>query len=181
MASLREDLVWIHDAVRVKNTLNGFHVGYHLIALGVVQVGSLLETDTMLRADTSADTLHIVEDEGVNSIGKAVLQIKIIVARCAHVQVNISITDMAITGHIYGGFFSFGELRRGLDLSACIFHNLVEMLRVQAEVVLQSLKIKYSEIYIAFLNVRRCYLLADLPDLPGLGLILSHHTILSQH
>jgi hypothetical protein len=84
----------------------------------------------MLRADTPADTLHIIEDERINSIGKAVLQIKIIVARGAHVQVNISITDMAIACHIYAGFFSFGELRRSLDLSACILNYLVEMLRV---------------------------------------------------
>lgn len=105
---MREDLVWIHDALRVEDTLDGFHVLNHLIALGVVQVGSLLETDTMLRADTPADTLHIVEDVLVNSIGEAVSQIMIIVARGANVQVNISITDVAIAGHFYGGFFRFG-------------------------------------------------------------------------
>ena len=84
----------------------------------------------MLRADTPSDTPHIVKDEGVDSVGEALLQIIIFVARGAHVQVNISITYVAVAGHIYAGFFSFGELWRGLDLCACIFHYLVEMLRV---------------------------------------------------
>lgn len=63
-------------------------------------------------------------------------------------------------------------------MRTCILHYLVEMLSVKAKVVLQSLKIKDSKTYIAFLNVRRSYLLADLPDLRGLLLILCHHTIL---
>ena len=130
MRSLREDLVGIHDAVRVEDTLDAFHAGDHLIALRVVQVGSLLETDTMLSADTPMDTFHVVEDERVNSIGEAASQIMIVVARGAHVQVDISITDVAVAGHFYGGFFSLGELRRGLDVHTCILHYLVEMLCV---------------------------------------------------
>ena len=84
----------------------------------------------MLRADTPMDIFHVIEDERVNSIGEAVSQIMIVVARGAHVKVDISITDVAIAGHFYGGFFRLGELRRGLDVHTCILHYLVEMLSV---------------------------------------------------
>ena len=80
------------------------HAFNHGLSLAVGQVLSLLQADAMLCTYRSSGLTHKVKDESVHCLRKSVLQVSIVIAWDAYIQVNVAISNVPVTS-VINAFF----------------------------------------------------------------------------
>jgi len=93
----------------------------------------------MLCTYTPTSIFHQLKYKGVDHRWEAVLQIHIVIAWDAHIQMHVAISNMPIASHVNGLLFLAREDCRGIDMCFGFFDDWIEVLRCEAEIIFKCL------------------------------------------
>ena len=91
-----EDFVGVHDSIRVKDALDLPHDPDHIICFRVIQVLGLLETNSVFSTNATFVVTDERHDEWIDKVVETLLEVEVVVARNAAVQVQVAVTHVAV-------------------------------------------------------------------------------------